>query len=186
MELGRKIEEYLGDRLYDELDVTEIDRDALPAFDFYGKVERSCRELRPDIIDELETGEEGTRGPWKTFDDEKKARKFCFDFAKGKFGLCLKVMDDIFWNDHRYKVNTSGSFREMRDIYLNRCREEGRKSFMRTLVKGDRKQVLAPGVAVSNMVAFMMGFSPRYFYQYCRVNRLMRYDHGIYVIDNEF
>ncbi len=47
MWLGQKIERYLGDELFDELDVTRSDYETLPAADFYDKVEASCRKFRP-------------------------------------------------------------------------------------------------------------------------------------------
>lgn len=187
MWLGQKIERYLGDELFDELDVTRSDYETLPAAEFYDRVEASCCELRPDIIDELEKEEIDANAPWKVFTDEQSVRKFCNSYAKGKFSLCMKIMDDIFWNDEHYRLNTAGSYRTMRDIYLNQCKEMGRKSFM-DLLRTDKSRMLdyRMNVTVGNMIAFMMGFSPRYCYQYCRVKDIVRYFKGDYIIDKPF
>ena len=187
MVLGQKIERYLGDGLFDELDVTRSDYETLPAADFYDRVEKSCRMLRPDIIDELEKEETGANAPWKVFPNEQSVRKFCNSYAKGKFSLCVKIMDDIFWNDEHYRLFTGGYFRTMRDIYLNKCKETGRKSFM-DLLRTDKSRVIdtRSGITVGNMVAFIMGFAPRYCYQYCRVKDIVRYFKGDYIIDKPF
>jgi hypothetical protein len=186
MVLGQKIEKYLGEDLYVALDVTRSDYETLPAADFYDKVEKSCRMLRPDIIDELEKEDQAFTA-WKTFASQQEARQFCNSYAKGKFSLCVKIMDDIFWNDEHYRLFTGGSFRTMRDIYLNQCKETGRKSFMESL-RADRNRVIdtRSGITVGNMVAFIMGFAPRYCYQYCRVKDIVRYFKGDYIIDKPF
>lgn len=185
MEIAR----ILGDDVYDELDVTRSDYETLPAYEFYAKVERSCRELRPELVREVEKdleaeGEEGN-APWQYFDSEKKAREFCREYAKGKYGLCLKIMDDVFWDDSRYRVNCAGSYREMREVYLNRCREEGRRSFLESLGE-DRGKVLSGKITAGNMIAYAMWLGPRYCYQYCRKKGIMRYESGYYVIDSQF
>ena len=186
MVLGQKIESYLGEDLYVALDVTRSDYETLPAADFYDKVEKSCRMLRPDIIDMFDREDQAFTA-WKTFASQQEARQFCNSYAKGKFSLCVKIIDDIFWNDEHYRLFTGGSFRTMRDIYLNQCKEMGRKSFM-DLLRTDKSRMLdyRMNVTAGNMIAFMMGFSPRYCYQYCRVKDIVRYFKGDYIIDKPF
>ena len=166
-----KIAEYLGDGLYTELDVDESDYWTLPASEFYSKVEASCMELRPDVYDRVvrelaSVPDIPVPGPAERFGTEKKAREYCRELARGDLGLCLSIMDDVFWDDRKYRVNAAGAYREMREVYLSRCREEGRRSFLESL-PSDRKRVLAPGITAGNMVAYAMWMGPRYCFQYC-------------------
>jgi hypothetical protein len=56
------------------------------------------------------------------------------------------------------------------------------------LLRTDKSRMLdyRMNVTVGNMIAFMMGFSPRYCYQYCRVKDIVRYFKGDYIIDKPF
>lgn len=186
MELGIRIAKELGDSLYDELDVTRSDYDTLPAYEFYSKVEDSCAELRPDIIRKLEEDNGPGEMPWKTFENEKRARKFLVNYAKENIYLCLEILEDIFYNDWAYRVFAGGSFREIKTVWLNRAKETGKERFLDTVKHGNGKQVLSDGVRIENIRAFAVKFSPSYCFSYCLRKKILKKSNDGFYIEDRF
>lgn len=186
MVLGLEIEKELGDALYDELDVARSDYDTLPAYEFYSKVEKSCLELRPDIIRKIKDREDSKYLPFKTFDNEKQARSFLCKYAKEHFYLCIEILEDIFYNDWKYRVFTGGSFRLMKEIWLNRAKETGRESFLTLVKKGNGKKILYGNVTIDNLRAFACRFAPTYCFKYCLNKNILKRNGDGFYIEKEF
>ena len=186
MDLGIEIAKELGDSLYDELDVTRSDYDTLPAYEFYSKIENSCYELRPDIVERIKQREEKKYLPFKTFDNEKQARSFLCSYAKDHFYLCVEILEHIFYNDWQYKVFTGGSFRLMKEIWLNKAKEMGRERFLDLIKKGNGKKILSGNVTVENVRAFARRFAPTYCFKYCLNKKYLKRNGDGFYIEKEF
>ena len=186
MDLGLEIEKELGDSLYDELDVTRSDYDTLPAYEFYRKVEDSCQELRPDIIEKIKARDDKKYLPFKTFSSERQARSFLCTYAKEHFYLCLEILEHIFYNDRQYRVFTGGSFRLMKEIWLNGAKDMGKERFMELVKNGNGKKILSGNVTVSNLRAFAVKFAPAYCFKYCLNKQLLKRNGDGFYIEREF
>lgn len=182
MELGRKIAEYYGDELYDELDVTRADYETMPACEFYEKVKDSCLELHPEVIDAITASEkEPDPEPWKTFDDGKEAKEFLKEFAKSHFYLCVDILEDIFYHDYEYRIYPSTGFLDIREIWWNRAKEEGREGFL-DRVKHGKDTELWGTYTLNSVRALARKIAPSNCARYCWRKGILRKENGKYVV----
>lgn len=180
-----KIAEYLGDELYSELDVTESDYETLPAYEFYGKVEKSCRELRPDIIQRIEAESvPGEPEPWKTFESGEDAKAFLTEYAKKHFYLCIDILEDIFYHDYDYKIHPTKTFYDLREIWWNRAKEVGKDTFL-DKVKHGKDQALWGPYSLNSVRALARRIAPAKCVRYCWIRKIMVRQAGSYVIWDE-
>ena len=183
MELAQRIIDYFGEDLYTELDVTEDDYANLPAYEFYGKVVDSCRELRPDVIESLRDVEEEP-APWKSFDSWEEAERFLSGYAKARFYLCVDILADIFYRDGDYRVHPTRAFYDMRDIWWNRAKEEGRGRFLERVKRG-KDSVLWGPYSLGSIRALARRIAPSKCARYCLLRGIMRRENGRYVVWDE-
>lgn len=184
MELAQKIIDYFGDDLYTELDVNEVDYETLPAYEFYEKVVKSCEELHPEVVDSLREQDQPEPEPWKVFENANDAQAFLSQYAKSHFYLCVDILEDIFYHDHDYRIFPTQSFRDMREIWLNRAKEEGRESFLERVKRGkDTKKWGA--YSLNSFRALARRITPPKCARYCWLNKIMTREMGSYVIWDE-
>ena len=183
MELGQKIADYYGEDLFTELDVTENDYQTLPAHEFYEKVEKSCEELHPEILRSL-MDSTPAESPWKTFENANEAKAFLTEYAKKHFYLCIDILEDIFYHDYDYKIHPTKTFYDLREIWWNRAKEEGKDSFLNK-VKHGKNQTLWGPYSLNSVRALARRIAPAKCARYCWIRKIMVRQAGSYVIWDE-